>query len=134
MSKVKDQHSEPQPRVTAHSIVAGALAVGPHATAINNQQGLNSAETVDAFLKLQRGIASLGLPEHERLVVDKDLQRLDRAVQATPPDVAAGGSHLKAVVDKLEMAGVVVSKIAALAEPARKIAEAVKLPLHMLGF
>ncbi len=133
MSKIEGQYPEPQPAVRARDIFAKAFVIGANGTATSTEYGVNSTQVLDAFVKLRSGVASLGLSEPQQRAVDKELQGLDRAVRAAPPDATTGGLHLKAVVDKLEMAGVFVSNIAALAEPARKIAEAVGLLPGMLG-
>lgn len=120
--------------LSARDVHAGALAVGPHATATYNQNVIQAAPVLDAVAELRRQLNLLDLSEAQRHSVAKEVKGLETAMRATPPDPPGAASHLRSFADKLEMTGKVVTTIAGLAGPVRTIAEALQIPLHLLGF
>lgn len=129
----------PRPGTVNYGIHAGGdvhadvLAVGDGAQATKNVGSIPPSDVLHAIEQLQRGLADLKLQPQARQILDEDLTGLATAARGDKPDGQKAASHLKGVVDKLKMVGVVLGDVAALVEPVRKIAEALRIPLASLG-
>ncbi len=119
--------------IKAHSVHAKALAVGPNAQANSYDASVQNGDVGSSLQALRAALASLDLTEGQHALVRRDVDGLHTALQATPPDKAAAGSHLKAISDKLEFAGKAVRSVAGLVEPITKIATFAGVALKAVG-
>lgn len=108
------------------TISAEALAVGDHAnatsTAFSRSEQGSLARAVE---RLEAAIGLLPLESATRDAVRDDVTRLSEAAHAPQLNREQARTSLSAVVARLSAAGVMVSQVASLIEPVRKIAAAI---------
>jgi hypothetical protein len=114
------------------NVHADVLAVGRGAQATKHIGGLWSDEMQKAITELRGGFDRIGLEPAARKVLEDDVTGLVAATQRSDPDHQKAQQHLKGIADKLKMVGIMLSDVAALAEPVKKIAEIIRLPLSFI--
>lgn len=114
------------------NVHAEVVAVGRQARATKYAGAVPIEDMRQAIAQLRAAIGGIGLPPPALKVLDNDLTGLDAAAQSDRPDRQKTEAHLTGIADKLKMVGIVLADVAALAEPARKIAELVRIPLSFL--
>jgi hypothetical protein len=120
---------------TTVTIRAEALAVGDGAKATNSHSlSTDRRELNEAVERLGAAIDALTLEPAARVAVKKDVTRLTDEVHASEVERERVGLSLAGIAAKLSAAGVVVTRVAALAEPLKKIAELVRLSMQGLGW
>ncbi|HTY69832.1 MAG TPA: hypothetical protein VMH36_24470 [Alphaproteobacteria bacterium] len=113
---------------------ADVLAVGykPKSTkTVSTSIALPQAQS--AIEELRRNVEGLALPQAIRVQINRDLGAMAENVRTEATDQSKLGRILKRVLDGLKTAGVVASDVAEIVEPVRKIAEALAIPLKVLG-
>jgi hypothetical protein len=119
---------------TTVSIRAGALAVGDAARATSSPWRPNDRhELNEALQRLRAAIDGLALDPATRVAVKDDVTRLAQVVDAPRVERDRVGLSLAGIAARLSSAGVVVTQVAALAEPLAKIAALVRLSMQALG-
>jgi hypothetical protein len=119
--------------IQATNVHAEVLAVGRGARAIKHSVGYDQA-LFDSLEQLRVAIEDLRLRPQERKAIDEDMGELEVIAEGQrPEDPDRMGKRLQRLVGNLKTVGVVVSEVVGIAEPIRKIAELVRIPLHMLG-
>jgi len=120
----------------ADSVTAEALAFGKNASASKTVTGLDSATQKalqDAIAQLEQAISQLPLNAGAAAIIQQETQAMADMVRSgkTQPE---GMQHiLHSLKDKLQMAGVVIADVVALAAPVKAIASALRLPLQYFG-
>lgn len=122
--------------VQATTIHAEVFAVGTGATAIKNVGTLDPerlAALKDAIANLEKGISQLGLKAPAADLAQQETREM--AEMAASGDAKPEGFQhaLKRLKDKLQMVGVVISDVVALAGPVKIIAQALGLSLALFG-
>lgn len=117
--------------IQANNVTAEVIAVGRRAVAYKGS-GQNSKKLAKAVDEFKAAIDALQLQPHTKASISKDLKDISAAHPRQPVPEEAGHA-LENIASKLKAAGVVLSEAVALSEPARKIAELLQIPLHMLG-
>ena len=127
--------------IGAHSIVAdtltaGAIAVGENACATCHPSAMPPEKfdgLKDAITRLDLAIAALQLPPNAIELLRDQTRTMKKLTER--PDVTPSGIQLalKALKDKLTMAGIVIADVVALAAPARAIARSVDIALDTVG-
>jgi gamma-glutamyl phosphate reductase len=121
----------------ANSVVGGAIAVGTNAQAHNHVIGTLDHEAAAsmklAVAALQEALAGLGLPPPAVKVLQQETDGLHELAASGHAPVEKVQSLLSRLKDKLLMVGIVLTDVVALADPIKRIAESLKLPLSKLG-
>jgi hypothetical protein len=118
--------------IQANTVHADVIAVGPGAKAIKYSSG--ERELLEALNRLRAAVDTLDLRPGVRARVDEDLGVLQEIAEKKGPDNPnRGAMTLRRLADELKTVGVVLSGAVSIAEPVRKIAELLRVPLHMLG-
>jgi hypothetical protein len=119
--------------IQANTVNADVIAVGTGARAIkySNSSEYELREAVD---ELRDAIASLNLRPGVKARIGEDLGALKQvAEKKLPDDTNRGALTLYSVAGQLKSAGVVLPEVVTLADPVRKIAGLLRVPLDMLG-
>lgn len=121
--------------IQAHSVNGGAIAVGTNAQAHNYGalDHLAAASIKEAVAALQAALAGLDLPPAAIQVLHQETDGLRELAESGQAPAEKVQSFLSRLKDKLLMAGIVLADVVALAEPIKRIAETLKLPLSKLG-
>jgi hypothetical protein len=115
------------------NVKAEVIAVGRHAQATKVTSASSANGIHQAILELRSAIGKIDLLPEARTLLDKDLSELAGATGSKEPDRGKAESCLKGIADKLKMVGIVLRDVAALAEPAKKIAELIGVTLSFLA-
>lgn len=119
--------------IQANTVQAEVMSVGRGAQATKTVTALPTADLTQAVAGLQAALAQLVLQPQAKQVLDEDVGGLAKIAAAEKPDREQAKSHLKGISDKLRMGGIVLGDIASLAEPARRVAELLRVPLSYIG-
>jgi hypothetical protein len=121
--------------IQAETVQADVMAVGRGAKASKVITGahVDSQEFVKAVEELRQALGSLNLNATQQGLVEEDVQELEEAAKKQQPDVQGAGSVLQSIVDKIRMAGIVVTEAVVFTEAARKLAELLGASLKGLG-
>ncbi|WP_426088332.1 hypothetical protein [Janthinobacterium sp. PSPC1-1] len=120
----------------ADSVTAEVFAFGQNPIASKTVTSIDNAtqKTLqDAIAQLEQAIAQLPLNAGAAAIVKQETQAMADMVRSgkTQPE---GMQHmLHSLKDKLQMAGVVIADVVALAAPVKAIASALRLPLQYFG-
>jgi hypothetical protein len=118
--------------IQATNVNAEVIAVGRGAKAYKATSG-DSQELTKAMDQLRAAIEALNLQPHAKAAITEDLTTLRTVAQANQPQPDRAGHALQSLAGKLKMVGVVLSEAVTLSEPVRRIAELLRVPLHLLG-
>lgn len=122
--------------IVANTLSAGAIAVGENACATSHSTAMAPEKLdalKDAITRLESAIGGLQLsPDAIELLRDqtRTMKKLTERGDVAPSGI---GLALKALKDKLTMAGIVIADVAALASPARAIAQSANIALDAVG-
>jgi hypothetical protein len=121
--------------IQAETVQADVMAVGRGAKASKVITGahVDSQEFAKAVEELRQALGSLNLNATQQGLVEEDVQELEEAAKKQQPDVQGAGSMLQSIVDKIRMAGIVVTEAVVFTEAARKLAELLGASLKGLG-
>lgn len=120
----------------ADRVTADVFAFGQNASASKTITSLDSATQTalqDAIAQLEQAISRLPLNAGAAAIVKQETQAMADMARSgkTQPE---GMQHmLHSLKDKLQMAGVVIADVVALAAPVKAIASALRLPLQYFG-
>ena len=120
----------------ADRVTADVFAFGQNASANKTVTSLDSATQTalqDAITQLEQAISQLPLNAGAAAIVKQETQAMADMVRSgkTQPE---GMQHmLHSLKDKLQMAGVVIADVVALAAPVKAIAGALRVPLQYFG-
>jgi cystathionine beta-lyase/cystathionine gamma-synthase len=125
-------------RYTLHAdrVTAEALAFGKNASASKTVTGLDSATQKalqDAIAQLEQAISQLPLNAGAAAIVKQETQAMTDMVRSGKTQPEAMQHMLHSLKDKLQIAGVVIADVVALAAPVKAIASALRLPLQYFG-
>jgi hypothetical protein len=118
--------------IQANNVTAEVIAVGRHARATKTASG-DSLDLAKSIHQFQSALEALDLKPQVKAGVEEELAALHTVVQSNQPAPEQASHLMQSLAGKLKSAGVVLSEIVTLAEPARKIAELLRVPLHLLG-
>jgi uncharacterized membrane protein YdfJ with MMPL/SSD domain len=117
------------------NVNATAVAVGPHAKAVVQEQAPASRKDFDAALaSIREQIAKLEIPKEKQEAVHKDLKQLESMAGSKPAArqgaESKGGAEvvLARVVKTLKLAGVAVQTIAGFQQPLSLLAAWFHIP------
>lgn len=120
--------------IQADTVTGDVIAVGRGAVASKTVYSSGGqAELLRAIEQLSGALESLGLQPHAQAALNEDVRELRSVASAKEPRADRAAHALEGLSGKLKMAGVVLSHAAALAEPVRKIAGLLHIPLHLIG-
>jgi hypothetical protein len=128
----KRRESQVNMGIQANNVSAEVIAVGSHAKASKSASGDPQAVT-KAIGQLQSALAALSLEPHAKAGIADDLAVLQATAPPNHPEPERAGHALLSLTARLKAVGVVLSEVVALSEPVIKIAEWLKVPLHLLG-
>jgi len=107
--------------IQANTVTADVLAVGRGAHAKKVVLGHDDQQQlIDAVATLRRGIEGLQLSVADRQIVTADVAALERVTQE-PQDPEQARGRMAGLLSTFKAVGVVVSDVATLIEPIRKI-------------
>jgi len=115
------------------NVTATVVAVGQGATAIQNNAATDAPALGNAISELRKAIDALGLQGPAKEAVASALEALEKAGTSKEPKPDQVGGILQSLSGKLKMIGVVLTETTALAVPAMKIADALRVTLSHLG-
>lgn len=118
--------------IQANTVNADVVAVGTGARAIKYSNA-SDHDLLDAVDQLRAAIAGLNLRSDVKARVGEDLETLRQIAEKKLPDDNRGTISLYRVAGQLKSAGVATHQAVNLAEPVRKIAGLLRVPLDMLG-
>jgi hypothetical protein len=119
--------------IQATNVHADVLAVG-HGARATKYAAADAKELSTAIERLQAVIQGLNLDRPAKEAIDEDLAELHAAADGKEPKPDRAGRALQSLSGKLKMVGVVLSEVVSLSEPVQRIAELLRIPLHMLGW
>lgn len=132
MSHKKPRQAQVNEGIQANNVSAEVIAVGRGAKAHKSTSG-SSQDLTKAIDQIRSALQALNLQPHAKAVISDDLATLHTIAQSNQPDPERARHALQSLAGKLKMVGVVLSEAVALSEPVRKVAELLRIPLHMLG-
>ena len=117
--------------IQATNVHAEVLAVGHGAKAVEQ---VVDAGGVEAVRELRIALSGLNLRPADGRALTTDVEKLQEAAKSPHHDGGASAGHaLRRICDRLKAAGVIVSAVAGLLEPIKKIAAILRVPLETLG-
>jgi hypothetical protein len=119
-----------------NTFTADVFAFGQNASASKTVTRVDSAtqKTLqDAIAQLEQAIAQLPLNAGAAAIVKQETQAMADMVRSDKTQPEGMQHMLHSLKDKLQMAGVVIADVAALATPVKAIASALRLPLQYFG-
>lgn len=121
--------------IQAETVQADVMAVGRGAKASKVVMGgdVDKQKLAKAFEELRQALNSLNLNATQQQLVEDDVHKLEEVTQKQPPDAQEAGSLLKSIVDKIKMAGIVLTEAVAFANAVRKLTELLGASLGGLG-
>ena len=109
-----------------------AIAVGPHAKAVVNEDSTPSRAELDAAITTIRDLVSgLEIPDDHRKDLQKDVTNLQTLTDRKPEERATGSALLSSFVDKLKTAGVILNTVVGFHDPLSKLAAWFGIPLPL---
>ena len=120
----------------ADSVTADVFAFGQNASASKTVTSLDSATQKalqDAIVQLEQAISQLPLNAGAVDIIKQETQAMTDMVRSGKTQPEAMQHMLHSLKDKLQMAGVVIADVVALAAPVKAIASALRLPLQYFG-
>jgi hypothetical protein len=132
MSEKSRRESQVNMGIQANNVSGEVIAVGERATASKSASG-DPQPVAQAIAQLQAALASLSLEPQAKAGIASDLAVLQATAPPNIPQAERAGHALMSLTARLKAVGVVLSEVVALSEPVSKIAEWLKVPLHLLG-
>ena len=120
----------------ADRVTADVFAFGQNASASKTVTSLDSATQKalqDAIVQLEQAISQLPLNAGAVDIIKQETQAMTDMVRSGKTQPEAMQHMLHSLKDKLQMAGVVIADVVALAAPVKAIAGALRLPLQYFG-
>ena len=120
----------------ADRVTADVFAFGQNASASKTVTSLDSATQKalqDAIVQLEQAISQLPLNAGAVDIIKQETQAMTDMVRSGKTQPEAMQHMLHSLKDKLQMAGVVIADVVALAAPVKAIASALRLPLQYFG-
>jgi hypothetical protein len=114
--------------IQANNVKADVLAVGRGARASKTVlRGGDDQKLAAAIADLRSAIDALDLAAPAKRSIAADINRLEKPAETSQPGPDVRGKTLERIISKLKTAGVVVGQTAAVIEPIKTIAAALKL-------
>jgi hypothetical protein len=118
--------------IQAQTVQADVMAVGRGASASKHVESVDGTALQQAVADLRTAVAQLMLAAPAKQALDEDVNEIERAVGPPAPNRDKAAQHLEKLGGKLKMVGQVMDQVAALRDPAMRIADLLQLPLHFL--